>query len=436
MTALGASGGQGYVLAPTGVAVADGGNGASPTAPTATVSTTAPTKVADTAFNAQKGTPRRMHRALVTAVCTICVFICLPSVLVEFFRVTRRYILFVPSLFMARRTPPKINLLEWANADPARACVLELRDAHARNDVTPARIRCCIRKIRKQMPLALTQRDKPVLLSLGFSTHFISKLPEHDMPRFKTCAIVSNAPSLRLRDFGTNLSREIDSANAVFRLNKAPVEGFEQFVGAKEKFRLINLHQGVSTDPSVVRSFERKTTVLIRDENYMRSSTTNVSTAWNILRYSEMGALDEYIHLRNSYPDSPIYLNHPVFAEFALNYLHTNILEPTKTKSLSTGTEAVVLAMMLCDTVTSYEVCSNDPASSTHRYYYDMVGSRGYRWYHPKNVEGALLKLMSSRRRLGTSIYEYDLAGDADRCPSEAAAGARRARLRNKAVPS
>jgi hypothetical protein len=386
--------------------------------------------------SSRKPVPRRIYRALLTAALTVLVFLLLPTVLMHLFHIVRRYIFFIPSLLMARRTPPKINLIEWAHADPARACVLELEAAHARNDVSPSQLRCCIRKIRRHMPLALSKRDKSVLLSLGFSSRFLGSLPDHQLPRFKTCAVVSNAPSLRLRDFGTNLSQEIDAASAVFRLNIAPVEGFERYVGSKEKFRLINLHSGVSADANVVRSFDKKSIVFIRDENYMRSSTTNVSNAWNVLRYHEMGALDEYMYLREVHPDSPIFLNHPVFAEFALSYLHTNILEPARTKSLSTGTEAVLLAMMLCDKVTSYEVCSNDAASLTHRYYYDMVGSRGYRWYHPKNVEGALLKLLSTHQRPGTSIYEYDMTSDADRCPSEDAAVPRRARLRDAAVPS
>ena len=65
----------------------------------------------------------------------------------------------------------------------------------------------------------------------------IEKLPYNDTQlQFKTCALVSNSGSLLEAEFGY----EIDQHDAVFRMNNAPTMGFEQHVGMKTTFDLLN----------------------------------------------------------------------------------------------------------------------------------------------------------------------------------------------------
>jgi hypothetical protein len=269
------------------------------------------------------------------------------------------------------------------------------------------------------MPLVLTKRDGPLLLARGFSQHFVNSLPEAALPRFPRCAVVSNAPSLRFGRHATNLSREIDSADAVFRINRGRVAGFEPFVGSKETFRFINFHKGVSSDGAVLNSLKKPVTLVIRDELYRRWSPRNISDAWNRLRFSKIGALDEYMQLRTKHPNTSIYMNHPVFAEFSMRYLHTTLFGSNNTRPLSTGSEAVLLAAMLCEKVTSYEVCSTDPVSSNYKYYYDEKKGSGYKWWHPMTAECSLLQFLSTKQRPNSSIYEYDMRSGADMCSSD-----------------
>lgn len=53
---------------------------------------------------------------------------------------------------------------------------------------------------------------------------------------FKTCAVVGNAGNLQ----GTRYGKVIDSHDLVFRLNQAPTKGYEDLVGKRATFRLIN----------------------------------------------------------------------------------------------------------------------------------------------------------------------------------------------------
>lgn len=313
-----------------------------------------------------------------------------------------------------------LSLRLWAEESRADCLLnMELKRGASREQEA-ARVRCCLRSVSGKLPLSMTAKDSFPLYAHGFSKTFLSTLPDKGVAEtlvgdarghFKTCAVVSNAPSLRLRNFSSDLAAEIDEQEAVFRLNKAPVKGYEQWIGSKETVRLINLHYGVSSDANVVRNYESPNHVtIIRDEQFERPRRLNLSRSYNVPRFSRLGALDEYMYLRRQFPKSRIHLNHPVFSELSLRYLHSTIIGSGREKSLSTGAQAVFLAMLMCDKVTAYEIASADISSQKHHYYYDITERRPYKWWHPFEEESRLLQYLASSRRSNSSIYTYDMA--------------------------
>lgn len=259
----------------------------------------------------------------------------------------------------------------------------------------------------------------------GFSKTFISTLPNNGITEtllgeardsYKTCAVVSNAPSLRLRNFSSDIAAEIDEHDAVFRINRAPVKGYEQWVGSKETVRLINLHSGVSTSVGVRQNNQSpKHVTFIRDEQFERRRRLNVSRSYNIRRFSSMGALDEYMALRRNFSRANIFLNHPTFSELSLKFLLSKLMNGGDRRSLSTGAQAVFLAMLMCDKVTAYEIASADVASQKHRYYYDVTRRGAYDWWHPFKEESGLLQRLATSRRYNSSIYTYDMTQECAR---------------------
>lgn len=307
-----------------------------------------------------------------------------------------------------------LSLRLWAEKSKAD-CLLNLTEQDA------AEIRCCLRSMRdKLLPMSLTRKDSHSLYAHGFSKTFLSTLPDKGIAEtllgdtrahFKTCAVVSNAPSLRLHNFSTNIAKEIDQHDAVFRLNKAPIAGYEHIVGSKETVRIINLHYGVSSHVNVASGFSRRGVTLIRDEQFERRRQLNLSRSYNVQRFSHLGALDEFMALRRQFPKANILLNHPIFSELSLKYLHSNIMGSGHQKTLSTGAQAVVLALLLCDKVTSYEIASADILSKKHHYYWDISERSPYKWWHPFEEESGLLQYLASSRRGNSSIYTYEMTG-------------------------
>eukprot|EP00238_Polyblepharides_amylifera_P007758 CAMPEP_0196598802 /NCGR_PEP_ID=MMETSP1081-20130531/94516_1 /TAXON_ID=36882 /ORGANISM="Pyramimonas amylifera, Strain CCMP720" /LENGTH=377 /DNA_ID=CAMNT_0041924525 /DNA_START=181 /DNA_END=1314 /DNA_ORIENTATION=- len=77
--------------------------------------------------------------------------------------------------------------------------------------------------------------DLPV--TLDFPTKMVPLLPPSDRSwRFPTCALVGNSGSLLDKDYGS----QIDSRDAVFRINMAPTKGFEIQVGNVTTFDIVN----------------------------------------------------------------------------------------------------------------------------------------------------------------------------------------------------
>ena len=87
------------------------------------------------------------------------------------------------------------------------------------------------------VPHVADPRIKQCIIRYRFNKLTVESLPEEDKKlHFKSCAIVGNSGKLLM----SKLGREIDSHDAVIRINGAPTEGFEADVGRKTTLDLCN----------------------------------------------------------------------------------------------------------------------------------------------------------------------------------------------------
>ena len=88
-----------------------------------------------------------------------------------------------------------------------------------------------------------------------------------DMPidlalKCNTCALVSSSGML----LGSNAGSQIDSADCVFRINSAPILGYERDVGSKTTVRVVSVTE---SSKSLYRDTWQKTLASFEDLNYM-----------------------------------------------------------------------------------------------------------------------------------------------------------------------
>ena len=80
---------------------------------------------------------------------------------------------------------------------------------------------------------------RPALWRYFFHPMAFRQLPYEDSEfKYDTCAVVSNSGRLLKHENG----EEIDKAQAVFRINYPPTEGYEKHVGSRTTFDIVNGH--------------------------------------------------------------------------------------------------------------------------------------------------------------------------------------------------
>jgi hypothetical protein len=259
------------------------------------------------------------------------------------------------------------------------------------------------------MPLELTQQDGRLLEKSLFSRNFVKALPQSRVPRFGTCAVVGNSPSLKQYNYG----KEIDAHDAVLRLNYAPTAGYEQFVGSKTTIRLVNSILPYNFRPFLYKLLLHKHIVLIRDEEMLPvemyedaipRKKMNMSETWNAGKWQ---VIEKYLTLTREFPDTSIYLLHPVFNYLSIYSLMMYYNGLISMNPASSGFVGILLATFICDYVTTYEIATNDPTSGQALHYYasfsrsvwEYIWPRGgYNSWHPLKSEREMIEKMGKCR--------------------------------------
>ena len=294
---------------------------------------------------------------------------------------------------------PTFNYQTWASTH-----------AQCMKDLSKSRDKalCCVKSIRESIPVAITQKDRAASEEAGFGMDFINELPQADMSRFRTCAVVSSASSLKKHKFG----EEIDAHDAVFRFNLAPTAGYEDMVGSKTTIRIMNSKVQKSFVNSKskripLESNQTRNVIFIRDspdESYF--SKPNLAANWN---KPPQLLVTSYLRLRRMGYHG--YMNHPIFAVFA-GRTFLKSLGLGYSTATSSGFQGVLMATLLCDYVTSYEVATDDAASRTSTYYFQSEGPRTSRTtppYHPIRNERIVISTLG-KQRPGSWVYDIAVA--------------------------
>ena len=302
------------------------------------------------------------------------------------------------------KRPSTLSYSQWMKDFPCLAKIASSRTYVTSMNSTA--FLCCLKSIRDTMPLGLSLQDQSTLQSAKFSKWFIKTLPARDIPRFGSCAVVASASSLKKYRYG----KEIDSHDAVFRFNEAPTAGFEHLVGRRTTVRVINSQLPYLYNSSKPRFFssmlehpDQDLIIFERDEipsdavgetAVKPRAPINTSLLWD---KSKWNPINKYIKLRQKFPNVTYYLTHPVFAFFS-EWRMLQYYSGGRFNEASSGFVGVLLAVLLCDSVTSYEVATDDKSSSREPYYYPAkINVYASKW-HPLNIEKALLQKMGKCR--------------------------------------
>ena len=185
---------------------------------------------------------------------------------------------------------------------------------------------------------------------------------------FDTCAVVGNSGSLLETQFGS----DIDSNEVVIRFNSAVTEGYEQFVGYKTTFRIVN-----SVDNRFTNAPPGSPSAPSPDE-----TTIFTVRSWDVIReYSK-------ISFQRSMELGPYVMADPEFLCHVWDWVHRRGEKP------SSGLVGIILALRSCRLVRAYGFQYNNYFKKNARpHYYDWERpKKGREKVHPFRGEVTLYK--------------------------------------------
>eukprot|EP00057_Strongylocentrotus_purpuratus_P033465 XP_791507.3 PREDICTED: uncharacterized protein LOC586641 isoform X1 [Strongylocentrotus purpuratus] len=185
--------------------------------------------------------------------------------------------------------------------------------------------------------------------------------------RYNTCAIVSSSGQL----LGKNSGPEIDSADAVIRMNAAPVKGFENDVGTRTTIRVacfISSNHLTSQAESILRGVGAPETVLFWGLEAPRSK----SKAQSVPKVTSLQRKFMNIRFYSHRNEGELSANRLFERETGASRMDTN-------SWLSTGWFTIMTALDICGEVKVYGMVPDDHCvhfeNEKVKYHYYQIGS-------------------------------------------------------------
>lgn len=219
-------------------------------------------------------------------------------------------------------------------------------------------------RYQQEIPLFLTPSDTQALQSLSKDSslttelskviELLSKKPLEQLANKNqqiSCAVVGNAPNL----FNSGYGPIIDQHNYVFRMNNAPVEGYQQDVGTRTTFHYIH-----SWMPEIRNYGSETTTILSIFAFYINPIEAQANLKLLIKKLNEPTANHELVkdsRMPKNILDfqNSILIIHPDYHEYVLSNWFIpekgNFYRSRELVMPSTGFSTTILAMHLCDSI-------------------------------------------------------------------------------------
>ncbi|XP_041465066.1 alpha-N-acetylgalactosaminide alpha-2,6-sialyltransferase 3-like [Lytechinus variegatus] len=240
-----------------------------------------------------------------------------------------------------------------------------------------------------------------------------------------SCAVVSSSGHL----LNTSSGSEIDATECVFRMNNAPVRGFENDVGTRTTLRSI-------AHVNLVRSFEK--TDKARKELLQDVDTKSDYLLINWMNRVNVRKLQdrEYryaVLLAHLYPGVKFYAFNSDQMRYAEKVFRdeTGLTRQQANTWLSTGWFTMLAAMDICNEINVYGMANDDYCSSTsnesHKipyHYYEPMGMKECTYYNVSETrldgghlfitEKAVFKRWASKHRLSFKHPSWEIGPESD----------------------
>nr|XP_057930487.1 alpha-N-acetylgalactosaminide alpha-2,6-sialyltransferase 5b [Doryrhamphus excisus]XP_057930488.1 alpha-N-acetylgalactosaminide alpha-2,6-sialyltransferase 5b [Doryrhamphus excisus] len=226
----------------------------------------------------------------------------------------------------------------------------------------------------------------------------------------KTCALTTSSGQL----IGRKRGKEIDHSECVFRMNDAPIIGYEQDVGQRTTLRIV-AHS----------SLQR---VLQGQQELLNASQGTVFIFWgpsSCMKRDGRGHVFNILKMLNQQlPSLKVYIisRLKMMAFDDLFKKETGIDRKSSNSWLSTGWFTMAIALELCDRVNVYgmvppDVCRSPSHHSVPYHYYEPSGPTECQMYlsHEKSRQGSHHRFITEKmvfanwaRRLDIHFYQPD----------------------------
>lgn len=270
-------------------------------------------------------------------------------------------------------------------------------------------------------PLLPTVKPAPPVVRRVQHEGYIDILSGEPLRLFcSSCAVVSSSGHL----LNTSSGAEIDATECVFRMNNAPVRGFQNDVGTRTTLRSI-------AHVNLARSFEKT-------EKARRELLQDVDTRSEYLLINWMNRVNvrklqdrEYryaVLLAHLYPGVKFYAFNSDQMRYAEKVFRdeTGLTRQQANTWLSTGWFTMLAAMDICNEITVYGMANDDYCSSTSNesrripyHYYEPNGMKECAYYnisetrldggHLFITEKAVFRRWASKHRITFKYPSWDI---------------------------